>query len=277
MRPQIPGVMLVTVSVGDVSFHGDAGGSLALTIGVVVCFPERLHASFLSKEVGMDEGQIGIRYTLSGVAAATVVIAAFLVAHPGSAASWFQGSDLTKVVAALLGSGGVGFVLAQAYHALPFSSPDYRRVFAEDATSRNAQEIDEADWPRACFDKHFAQLLGHYLWQVDVASGKENKALNRATQRYAARKAAIGTTALGILIGLVVFLIVLCRSDGADCVGVVLALTILVLPLLFLCYTHSRMGREHEQIVHWGLKRAWIAKDKENNKKNCAGEEHVQG
>lgn len=83
----------------------------------------------------MDEEQRFMRYVFPGIVTALAVVLALVAADPQLIRRFIQlgirmpWSSLGWSFAALIGSGGLGFLLAQMYFGLPswFNIPDHRR------------------------------------------------------------------------------------------------------------------------------------------------------
>jgi hypothetical protein len=194
----------------------------------------------------------------------TVLLVALWIAESDSLTwLWEEGSILT-LLTLLVGSGAVGLFLSQLYFSLPLSFPDYRRLLATLNDSLPC-EIKQAERIKAFSDKRAARLLVTYLWHTDaIACDRNNKKwdeLNTTIRNYAIRKAAIGATASGILLGAFVFMWRVAKASPSP-IRLLLAVAILLLSFLLLCSAHRRINRELGQLVTWGLKRRIVQKNK---------------
>jgi hypothetical protein len=142
-----------------------------------------------------------MRYVFPGLAATllTVVAAVFVDRH---LLCWVNQSSVAELLAAVLGSGGVGFLLAQVYFACPSSRVNYSDwVNANLEQLRSVREF--ADYQRFADLKKLGRRQAwdvvHYLWEERVVAS--SRSLDRSASRLAARMSAIGATLLGVVVG----------------------------------------------------------------------------
>lgn len=222
----------------------------------------------------MNDDQQSFRFVIPGFASVTVIALAFAASFPRHVCGAVGSLPIGAWVGIAVGSGALGFLLAQAYFAFPYSLLDYRK-FLETEEGRavistvlpgtNPKCIDEL-LAHASNDRRVAYDLGTFLWQELVAD--HDKALNGATSRAAARTAAVGATWIGVALGFVVFL----GWSGALC-GHAMRLLILrgfppcltccwrplpgtaifVCVLVFLGLAHGRLRELNQRLVLLGL------------------------
>ena len=186
-----------------------------------------------------------MRYIFPGVAAALLTAAATALADP-RLACWVGGASVAELLAAVPGSGGAGFLLAQAYFACPWSRVDYSDwVNANwERLRRSARELESFRCP-ANLEKLRRQQawdVVHYLWEELVVASSEN--LDRAASRLASRMSAIGTILLGSAVGVPTWVFVSVRafiSGHGSCLG-------LVIGVLLFAATFWLLGRAHIRV-----------------------------
>jgi len=160
----------------------------------------------------MDEEERYMRYVFPGLATVLVTGSALALVEPGLF-RWAGWSSVAALLTVLVGSGGLGFLLAQAYFAFPWSRLDYGRWLFETKCYRECatdatRDLYKADWRR---DPRRTWALGHHLWKTCV--GLESGGLDKSTGRFASRMTAIGATLFGVTLGFFVWVVVVIRAS----------------------------------------------------------------
>jgi hypothetical protein len=163
----------------------------------------------------MNDDQRFFRFIIPGFASLTVTGLAFAITFP-RVLCYVTQLEPGGWITAIIGSGGLGFLLSQAYFAFPCSVLDYRKWFQHHSPNfllasfrvDSHWEIKRL-WGQAAGSgpaaKRDAYNLGTFLWQTLIAD--REKALNGATSRTASRMAAVGATWLGVALGFVGFVV----------------------------------------------------------------------
>jgi hypothetical protein len=207
----------------------------------------------------MDDQERIMRYVFPGLAAILVTGIACASVAP-QFICWLRGASVVELFAALVSSGGLGFLLAQCYFALDCSRVDYRRWFKERSQLLSVDTKMKHWLGKNCqADRKAAWNCGHYLWKVHVA--EEHKGLDRSTGRLAARMAAIGASFLGIAVGSFVWigvLVYVCVAGRPpSVVGWVTGPVLLGSSLALLWRAHGKLGQTIEDVVAMGLSNLW--------------------
>jgi hypothetical protein len=160
----------------------------------------------------MNDDQQSFRFVIPGFASVTVIALAFAASFPRYVWDAVGHFPVEAWVGIAIGSGALGFLLSQAYFASQYSLLDYQEFFQTETSSNrllpmlrdNDRRYVDSLFAQARRDRRAAYDLGTFLWQKLVAD--DDKALNTATSRAAARTAAIGATWIGVAVGFVIFL-----------------------------------------------------------------------
>ena len=221
----------------------------------------------------MNSGSHGfeLRFVVSGLAVLGVSLVALALAKPSILRSdCIEGlSGLVVLVA----SGGVGFLLAQVYFALPsLSVPDYTSTIKHLATGpRNAKwagGITSEMWEDATkgrskasrilgCDRPSAQSIAHVIWKRTIAESQEP--LDALTSSLASRKAAVGATLVGTVSLLVLWyptFLVLVEAgilDEGAIRQILVPIAVFASASLPLVLVHSRQMRELTNVVNGAL------------------------
>jgi len=222
----------------------------------------------------MNDDQQSFRFVIPGFASVTVIALAFAASFPRYVWDAVGHFPVEAWVGIAIGSGALGFLLSQAYFASQYSLLDYQEFFQTETSSNrllpmlrdNDRRYVDSLFAQARRDRRAAYDLGTFLWQKLVAD--DDKALNTATSRAAARTAAIGATWIGVAVGFVIFLGwsgVLCGHAmwlfilrGSPpcltcCWRPLPGTVIFTLALAFLGLAHRRLCKLNQRLVLLGL------------------------
>lgn len=224
----------------------------------------------------MNDDQRFFRFIIPGFASLTVTGLAFAITFP-RVLCYVTQLEPGGWITAIIGSGGLGFLLSQSYFAFPCSLLDYREWFQHHSPSfllasfrvESHGEIERL-WGQAAGSgpaaKRDAYNLGTFLWQTLIAD--REKALNGATSRTASRMAAVGATWLGVALGFVGF-VVWCGvrwvhalwfwflngflPAGACTCRPLLGAAVFIVVLAVLWLVHRRLRELNQRLVELGL------------------------
>lgn len=207
-----------------------------------------------------DENQF-LRYAVPGIATGLVFFAALFLSVPDTVLGWLdtgvasQGASSLLDAAALLltsffASGGLGFILAQAYFALPsvFNTADHRTAMRVSIPTHSGWHPLAAS--RTRLEAHRAARLA---WAMYVA--ERHRDVEALTASCSRRMAAIGATLTGTVFAGILWLAVLSSGwIGAASVAGWLrgGATVLVSGLLLWRAWH-KIRKDLEGIVAAGL------------------------
>jgi hypothetical protein len=221
----------------------------------------------------MNDDQRFFRFIIPGFASLTVTGLAFAITFP-RVLCYVTQLELGGWITAIIGSGGLGFLLSQSYFAFRCSLVDYRQSFNNPSLVAHFRSMihwdssraSEDAWDQAKLDKRTAYNLGTFLWQKLIAD--REKALNGTTSRAASRMAAVGATWLGVALGFVGF-VVWCSvrwvhalwfwflngflPAGACTCRPLLGAAVFIVVLAVLWLVHRRLRELNQRLVELGL------------------------
>lgn len=209
-----------------------------------------------------DENQF-LRYAVPGIAVGLIFLLALCASAPAQTLAWLRmcnapggSTSLLNLVGLLLtgflASGGLGFILAQVYFALPswFNTADHRAVVGMQVPAD--KKPHPLDHNRSRLEAHRRTRLA---WAI--SAGERPKEVEMLTTLCARRMAAVGTTLVGNVLAGVLWLVVLsARALGRPpAVGWFCGGLVILVPGMLLWRTWHKIRKDLEGIVKAGLGR----------------------
>ena len=214
----------------------------------------------------MEKSDFDLRFVASGLSVLAIFLAALCIMNPRLLR---QFGSMSTGLLLLAGSGGLGFLFAQIYFSLSWSIPDHYGIVQKIHDKKRSLEwirsICDVQWIGAvtttrgkCQRKRPAQKIVHYVWRALVSENRKYKGLNDLTKTLAAKRAAIGATLVGLVTGLVLFLLFFFPRSAMSMQGCVVpcaiaSVALFVIPLVSLYLLHQSLKKEIEDVVLWTL------------------------
>jgi hypothetical protein len=129
-----------------------------------------------------------------------------------------SGDAIGKVAAVFLGSGGLGYVLANAYFALYWWPPlaalwaiDHKSLFVQLGTKVQILNPDGTPRPASDLTLRDAWTIVTQFWHSRIGPHDEAKELNRITDRLVDVTHSLGAASVGAFVGFLAWILIHCR------------------------------------------------------------------
>jgi len=211
----------------------------------------------------MDDENQFLRYAVPGIAAVLIFLAALVVTLPGVISAllapdgrigdlrpWTEAVGLA--LAGLVASGGLGFILAQIYFALPswFNTADHRKALGIHRPSSALLHPCQENRSRLA-----AHRKARLNWSLSVAD--THKELEALTNLCARRMASIGATLVGVALAIPVWVVAIvrrpCGVPSPTALAVLGGAAVLLVPVGLLWWARRKVRVELEEVVRTGL------------------------
>jgi hypothetical protein len=207
-----------------------------------------------------DENQF-LRYAVPGIATGLIFAMALLASVPTAILNWLSAGvakdgaaplldTAALLLSGFLASGGLGFILAQVYFALPsvFNTADHRAAVGVHTPAHPGWDL-----PADSRTRLKAHRQARFAWAMYVAERhRDVEALTASSSR---RMAAIGTTLAGTVLAGVLWLVVLSsgRLGTPSAAGWFGGGAVILVTGLLLWRTWHKIRKDLEEVVFAGL------------------------